>query len=136
MEEEFNLELSADDFLFGADLAWDDVEALAAVIEAEREAEAEKSSVALAKGRLDWSPKKNWVENAGGLPRYIEDIALALIRDHGFTRERAISTAINRVKKWASGVGDVKADTRAKAAKALAEWEALKAKSKARKAAK
>jgi hypothetical protein len=92
--------------------------------------------IRLAKGRLDWSPKKNWVENAGGLPKYIEDIALALIRDHGMTREHAIPVAINRVKKWAAGVGDVKPDTRAKAAAALAEWEALKAKSKGKTAAK
>lgn len=94
------------------------------------------NAVALAKGRLDWSPKKNWVENAGGLPKYIEDIAVALIRDHGFTRERAIATAVNRVKKWASGVGNVNADTRAKAAAAVAEWEAIKAKSKAKTVAK
>ena len=87
-----------------------------------------------AKGRLDWSPKKNWVENAGGLPKYIEDIALALIRDHGMDRSKAISIAISRVKKWAAGGGDVNADTRAKAQKALAEWTALKAKNKARKA--
>lgn len=93
--------------------------------------------IALAKkGRLDWSPKKNWVENSGGLPKYIEDIALALIRDHGMPRERAIATAVNRVKKWAAGAGDVKADTRAKALKAVAAWEALKAKNKARQAAK
>lgn len=87
-------------------------------------------------GRLDWSPKKNWVENEGGLPKYIEDIALALIRDHGMPRERAIATAVNRVKKWAAGGDDVKADTRAKAAAAVAKWEAMKAKAKAKRAAK
>lgn len=85
----------------------------------------------LAKGRLDWSPKKNWVEEVGGLPKYIEDIAVALIRDHGFTRERAIATAVNRVKKWAAGVGNVTPKTRAKAAAALAQWEAKKARSHA-----
>lgn len=87
-------------------------------------------------GRLDWSEKKNWVENAGGLPKYIEDIALALIRDHGYPRERAIATAISRVKRWAAGGDDVKADTKAKAAAALAQWEALKTKNKAKDAAK
>lgn len=92
--------------------------------------------LALAKGRLDWSPKKNWVENAGGLPKYIEDIALALIRDQGFTRERAIATAVSRVKRWAAGGENVNATTRAKAAKAVAQWEALKAKNKAKDAAK
>ena len=85
------------------------------------------------KGRLDWSPKKNWVEEAGGLPKYIEDIALALIRDHGYKRERAIPVAINRVRMWAAGGEGVKADTKVKAAKALAQWQALKAKNKAKK---
>jgi hypothetical protein len=87
-------------------------------------------------GRLDFSPKKNWVENAGGLPKFIEDIAIALIRDHGMTRSRAIATAVNRVKKWAAGVGDTKPDTKAKAAAAVAQWEALKAKNKAKGAVK
>lgn len=80
--------------------------------------------------RLDWSPKKNWVEEQGGLPKYIEDIALALIRDHGMDPSRAIAVAISRCKMWAKGGGDVEADTRAKAAKAMAEWEAKKARAK------
>ena len=112
---------------FGADLPWDDVEVLA---ELKLAAPEDEDMVALAaKGRLDWSPKKNWVENAGGLPKYIEDIALALIRDHGMDRSRAIATAVSRVKKWAAGGGDVNADTKAKAAAAVAQWEKLKAKS-------
>lgn len=86
-------------------------------------------------GRLDWSPKKNWVEKNGGLPKYIEDIALALIRK-GMTRERAIATAISRIKRWARGGDDVDADTVAKAQKALAEWYALRAKAKAKRVAK
>lgn len=89
-----------------------------------------------AKGRLDWSPGKNWVEEAGGLPKYIEDIALALIRDHGMDRSKAISIAISRVKKWASGGGNVDADTRAKAQAAVAQWEKLKAKNKAKSSSK
>ena len=96
----------------------------------------DENLIELAKGRLDWSPKKNWVENAGGLPKYIEDIALALIRDHGMDRSKAISIAVSRVKKWAAGGGDVNADTRAKAAKAVAEWEKLKAKNKAKSSSK
>jgi hypothetical protein len=91
--------------------------------------------IALA-GKLDWSPKENWIDKAGGLPKYIEDIALALIRDHGMTRSRAIATAINRVKKWSAGVGDTNADTKAKAAKAVAQWEKMKASAKAKKGAK
>lgn len=87
----------------------------------------------LARGTLDRSPKKNWVENAGGLPAYIEKIAKSLHEKRGMTISRAIATAISRIKVWAAGGGGVDADTRAKAAKALAQWEALKGKSKARK---
>lgn len=43
---------------------------------------------------------------------------------------RAIATAINRVRLWAAGGENVNADTRAKARKALAEWQAMKAKTK------
>lgn len=117
--------------VFGADLEWSDVETVA---ELRLAAPDDEDVVALAaKGRLDWSPKSNWVEESGGLPKYIEDIALALIRDHGMDRSRAIATAVSRVKKWAAGAGDVKGDTRAKAAAALAQWEKLKAKNKSRK---
>lgn len=80
---------------------------------------------------LDRSPKKNWVENAGGLPSYIEDIAKALHKD-GKSISSAIAIAVSRVKVWASGKG-VDASTQAKASKALAEWEALKAKNKGKK---
>lgn len=105
---------------------WEEVEDQGLVVE----------KIEKGKGRLDWSPKKNWVENEGGLPKYIEDIALALIRDHGMSRERAISVAISRCKLWAAGGGDVKADTRAKAAKAIAQWEKMKVSAAAKRAAK
>lgn len=110
------------------------------VVKKELEAEQEeyrqyKEFLELA-GRLDWSPKSNWVEREGGLPKFIEDIALALIRDHGFSRSRAIATAINRVKRWARGGDGVKADTVTKSLKALAAWELLKKKAAARRAKK
>lgn len=79
---------------------------------------------------LDRSPKENWVDKAGGLPSYIERIAKHLHSDRGMTISHAIAAAINRVKKWAAGTGDVKPDTRAKAAKAVAQWEKMKAKTK------
>lgn len=86
----------------------------------------------LARGcSLDSSPKKNWVERSGGLPNYICRIARAIMRS-GKTKSQAIAIAVSRVKKWAAGVGDVDADTRAKAAKAVAEWTALKAKNKSK----
>lgn len=90
----------------------------------------------LAHESLDRSPKKNWVENAGQLPAYIEHIAKDLNEEKGMPLSRAIATAISRCKVWAAGGGNVKPDTKAKAAQALSEWEALKAKNKAKQAAK
>lgn len=84
--------------------------------------------LATSSASLDRSPKKNWVENAGGLPPYIRKLARA-IEKSGKSLDSAIAIAISRVKAWAAGGDDVDADTRAKAAKALAQWEALKAKS-------
>lgn len=83
---------------------------------------------------LDRSPGKNWVESSGGLPNYICRIARAIHRS-GRPISQSIAIAVSRVKKWAAGGDDVDADTRAKAAKALAEWEKLKAKNKAKKVA-
>lgn len=85
-------------------------------------------------GRLDWSPKKNWVENEGGLPKYIEDVALALIRG-GMSRQRAIATAISQIKKWIASP-NTKPETKAKAIAAIASWERLKKSAAARRKAK
>lgn len=87
-------------------------------------------------GRLDWSPRVNWIEAEGGLPRYIEDIAIAIMRSTGYPRERAIPIAINRVKRWAAGLDGVKADTQAKSAAALAQWLRMRASAKAKRLAK
>ncbi len=81
---------------------------------------------------LDASPKKNWVENAGGLPPYVRKLARGIMKS-GKSKEQAIAIAISRVKKWAAGGDDVDADTRAKSAKAAAQWEATKAKNKGKK---
>lgn len=80
---------------------------------------------------LDRSPNKNWVENAGELPKYVRELARGIERS-GKTLSQAIAIAISRIKKWAAGGDNVNPDTRAKAIKALAEWEALKAKNKAK----
>lgn len=85
---------------------------------------------------LDRSPKKNWVESAGGLPDYIERIAKHIHYEGGKDISTAISMAISQVRKWAAGGEGVSAKTQALATKALAEWEALKAKSKAKTAVK
>lgn len=75
--------------------------------------------------------KDNWIEAAGGLPKYIERIAKHLHYEQGMTIGRAIATAVNQCKKWAAGGKNVKPDTRAKAAAAISQWEKKKAKSKA-----
>lgn len=83
---------------------------------------------------LDESPGSNWVQEAGGLPTYICEIARA-IKKTGKSTSEAIAIAVSRVKVWASGKG-VDKDTQAKAAKALAEWESKRAKNKSKTAAK
>ena len=77
----------------------------------------------------------NWVEATGGLPSYIERIAKHLHYEQGYTISRAIATAVNTVKRWAAGgtvtehgtTQRVSAKTQALAAKAVAEWNAKKA---------
>lgn len=94
--------------------------------------------VALSDASLAKTVKKdNWVENSGvgELPAYIRRIAND-IKDSGKTVSQAIAIAVSRCKVWAAGGGNVNADTQAKAAKAVAEWEKLKASSKTKKVAK
>lgn len=86
--------------------------------------------LATSSASLDASPKENWVERGGGLPPYVRKLARAIMKT-GKSKSQAISIAIGRIKKWAAGGDGVDADTKAKAAKALAAWEALKAKNKA-----
>jgi hypothetical protein len=69
---------------------------------------------------LDRSPKKNWVEKAGGLPDYIERVAKHIHYEGGKEISRAIAMAISQVKKWA-------AQGKAEAIKAVAQWEKMKA---------
>lgn len=84
---------------------------------------------------LDSSPKSNWVQKAGGLPTYICRVARAVLRS-GHGKSQAIAIAVGRVKAWAAGADGVTGPTKAKAAAAVAQWEALKAKSKAGKVVK
>lgn len=67
--------------------------------------------------------KQNWVDHAGGLPNYIERIAKHIHADSGYTISHAIASAVNRVKKL---IATGSPATKAKAAKALAQWEAKK----------
>lgn len=72
--------------------------------------------------------KTNWVQEAGGLPKFIADIAGDLITERGKTTSQAIQLAVGIVRNWCHGHGgNVSATTRAKACAAAAEWEAKKA---------
>ena len=86
-------------------------------------------------GRLNWSPRKNWAENENGLPRYIEEVSIGIMKS-GKTREQAIPIAISRIKRWAAGLDGVKKDTQMKAIAALAKWEKMKASARAKRLAK
>lgn len=77
--------------------------------------------------------KQNWVDRAGGLPSYIERIAKHLHYERGMSVGRAIATAVSQCRKWAAGGENVTTSTRAKAAKAIAQWEAKKKRSKVNK---
>lgn len=90
-------------------------------------------------GALDESPRSNWVEEQGGLPRYIERIALHL-KAKGMPTSRAIATAVNAAKRMCSsgdlnwpGLQNVNPGSRAEACAAVARWNAMKAAAKAKK---
>lgn len=87
-----------------------------------------KSDISKGTNSLDRSPRKNWVERGGGLPAYIDKIANDLHTERGMPISRAIAVAISRCKLWAAGGDGIKPDTQVKAAKAIAEWEKMKAK--------
>lgn len=97
---------------------------------------------------LDRSPKENWVDKAGGLPRYIERIAKHVHYEHGKSIGTAIAIAVGTVRRWCHGgavatsakggvskTHGVSPKTKAQACKAVAEWEAKKKASKAKSAA-
>lgn len=77
---------------------------------------------------LSRSPKRNWIERTpvGRLPKYIRIVANGL-KKNGHSTSRAIALAVAAMKRWARGGDRVRPQVQAAAAKALAEWEALKA---------
>lgn len=77
---------------------------------------------------LNRSRRRNWVENSGmgRLPKYIRIVANGL-KKSGHSTSRAIALAVAAVKRWARGGDNVRPQVQAAAAKAVAEWEALKA---------
>jgi len=86
------------------------------------------------KGQLNRSKLKNWVEKNGGLPTYINSLATGILRSNPtWTIGRVIATAVNMAKKMCAGgatgiVKKVSAAVKAAACKAVAQWEAKKAK--------
>ena len=69
-----------------------------------------------------------WHHKGMQLPAYVQHVANDLIAS-GHPESEAVQMAIGIIKNWATGQGNVKPDTRAKAVAALAEWERLKAQS-------
>jgi hypothetical protein len=82
---------------------------------------------------VELAKKKNWVEKAGGLPKYIKRIAKHL-QEKGMEQSRAIATAVNAAKKMCStgdvnfpGKQEVNPGSKAEACAAVADWEKKKA---------
>ena len=85
--------------------------------------------------------KTNWVEKAGGLPKYIERIAKHLHSEKGMTVGHAIATAVNVVKKMCAsgdtnfpGKQNVNVGSKAEACAAVASWERKKGSAKVKEA--
>lgn len=92
-------------------------------------------TIAEMEARYDTSPLgtgDNWVTKAGGLPAFVRAVAHALVRA-GRDETDAIKLAIGVMYDWAAGRGNgfmkgkVTPKTQAKAAAAVAQWEAMKA---------
>lgn len=93
-------------------------------------------SMAKASSHEPVGKKALWKHKGWQLPAYIQHIANDLREKRGMNESRAIATAIAAVKRWAAGGGHVDPGTKAAAAKAVAEWEALKARAKGSRGAK
>lgn len=75
-----------------------------------------------------------WGHKDMQLPAYVQNVAHGILRT-GITKSRAIAIAIGKIRDWAEGKGDVSPEVRAASVKAIAEWEALRAKARASRAA-
>lgn len=74
--------------------------------------------------------KPLWHHPGWQLPAYIQHIAND-VRESGKSESHAIAIAVSAVKKWSVGGKKVDSNTRAAARKAVAEWEAEKARAHA-----
>jgi len=88
----------------------------------------------IGKGGTNWITKAK-PGNTGQLPAYIQNVRNAIMRD-GKSESDATQIAIGRVRDWAEGKGNVGPEVKAAAAKAMAEYDAMRAKSKAKKGGK
>jgi hypothetical protein len=82
---------------------------------------------------LPRKPGTNWVEEVGGLPEMMDCVARALYWT-GEARgdvSKAVRMAVGIVEDWAAGRRGVTAKTQARAAAAVAEWNAKRAKARA-----
>jgi hypothetical protein len=77
--------------------------------------------------------KTNWIEKYGGLPREVDCVARALHWGSGKSVGEAIRMAWGVARNWAAGKGNVKPDTRARAAAAVAKLDAMQAAAKGKK---
>lgn len=89
---------------------------------------------------LDESPlspsrSSNWIAKGGGLPPYVRAVARGIAKRHGgVPTSRDIAIAISATKRWTAKSKD--ASVKARSAKSVAQWEALKAKQHLKKAIK
>jgi len=122
---------------FAADLRagfFEDVDAIrASFLEDRREILLWELEFGASDTEVELAKKKNWVEKAGGLPKYIKRIAKHL-QQKGMDESRAIATAVNAAKKMCStgdvnfpGKQEVNPGSKAEACAAVADWEKKKA---------
>jgi hypothetical protein len=90
----------------------------------------------IGKGGTNWITKTA-PGNTGQLPAYIQNVRNGIMKGPPPVDEsKATEIAIGRIRDWAEGKGNVKPEVRAAAAKAIAEFEAMKGKNDASKATK
>lgn len=126
LRSEFTAELRAEFF--------EDVEAIrASFLDDRREVLEWELAFSPSDADVELAKKKNWVEKAGGLPKYIKRIAKHL-QEKGMEQSRAIATAVNAAKKMCStgdvnfpGKQEVNPGSKAEACAAVADWEKKKA---------
>jgi hypothetical protein len=81
--------------------------------------------------KRSFGPHHNWIEEQGGLPRYIERIACHVHFDRGHDISGAIAIAVADAEKMCatgeSNFGHVHPQHQTEACEAVAHWEAMRA---------